>query len=163
MKAVWSKSLDPNPFERAGLEIMGRAKKKSGIKAERRWRSLFGATPIVCARIWELADPSNNPQFPGNVHRKHLMWALIFLRDYQTEEDHTILIGADENTFRKWQRLFVVEISLLESRVILWDSQKLGDIYDDALTSTDGTDFLAPNFLPFSKGWFSHKFKHSGL
>ena len=142
---------------------MGRSVPTAGDKQKRRWRSMFGASPIVCSRLWELIDIINNPSLPDNSEAKHLMFALMFLRTYDMNEKHAVESGQDETTFPKWQWLFVEAIAILECDVILWENRRVNDILNDALTSVDGTDFKAPNFKPFWKGWFSHKFRHGGV
>ena len=134
-----------------------------GTSMKRRWRALFGATPYVCAKVWILIDTPNNKRLPSNAQRKHLMWALLFLREYEVEESHACLTGVDEDTFRKWQKIFVEELTFLECRIILWKDRKVNDIYNDALTSVDGTDISVPNYKPFWKGWYSHKINKAGV
>ena len=34
---------------------------------------------------------------------------------------------------------------------------------NDCLVSVDGTDFRVPQYMPFSKIWYSHKFKAPGV
>ena len=153
----------PNVFAQVGNDIMGRAQERPGMVSNRRWRSLFGASPLVCSILWGHIDPPNNRALPPNAEIKHLMWALIFLRDYNVEENHSLLTGVDEKTHRKWQWLFVDEIAMVEYKVILWENRRVDDILNDALTSVDGTDCKVPNYKPFWKGWYSHKFNHSGV
>lgn len=42
----------------------------------------------------------------------------------------------------------------------MWENRKKGDIYNDCLTSVDGTDFQVPNN---GKRFYTYKFKKSGL
>ena len=153
----------PNVFAQVGKDIMGRAQERPGMVSNRRWRSLFGTSPLVCSILWGHIDPPNNRALPPNAEFKHLMWGLIFLRDYNVEENHSLLTGVDEKTHRKWQWLFVDEIAMVEYKVILWENRRVDDILNDALTSVDGTDCKVPNYKPFWKGWYSHKFNHSGV
>jgi hypothetical protein len=148
----------PSVFVSIGLKILSKSKSaRDGVTINRRWRALFGASPAVCSLLWAWVDPPNNPKLPENSEMKHLMWALMFLRDYNVEENHATLTGADEKTYRKWQWLFVPQIAILESRVIKWEGRRVDDIQNDAMSSVDGTDCKVPNYKPFWKGFFSHK------
>jgi len=151
--------IAPSVFVDVGLKIIGRSQSTAtqGMAQKRRWRKLFGASPVVCSCLWALIDPLNNRRLPSKAEIKHLLWALVFMRDYDVEENHAVLTGADEKTYRKWQWSFINEIALTESRVILWENRRVDDILNDALTSVDGTDLQIPKYNPFWKGWFSHK------
>lgn len=138
--------------------------RQHGVAGKRRWKSCFGASPEVMAKLWALIDPPNNPDLPANAGIKHLLWGLMWLRTYGTEEDNVRDIDAeDEKTFRKWAKLFVEQISLLEGRVIKWEDRRINDILNDAMASVDGTDFLIENMKPFWSGWYCYKTNHAGL
>lgn len=87
---------------------------------ERRWSEFFVASPEVCSRLWDLCDPYNT--MPNAVKPVHLLWALLFMKQYQTETLNSTLVAEtkakDEKTFRKWSWLFLREISYIESRVV---------------------------------------------
>jgi len=76
----------------------------------RRFRAFFGTTPIVCSSLWGLLAVSR----PPDSKPKHLLWALMFLRLYDTESVHALLAGVDEKTFRKWAWAFVRSLSKIE-------------------------------------------------
>ena len=85
-----------------------------------RWMSLFGTTPEVCVVLWNKIDPRRTMVGVGQAPEpKHLLWALIFLRIYDTDEVNSRLVGGvDEKTFRKWAHPFVEAISFLEYPVV---------------------------------------------
>jgi hypothetical protein len=60
-----------------------------------------------------------------NAERKHLLWALVFLKVYATEEIHCAIAGwPNADTFRKYSWYFVRKISELEDvEVIVWHSR----------------------------------------
>lgn len=84
---------------------------------ERKFLAFFGTTAFVCALLWAMLLPQL-PDLPSNVHPKHLLWALIFLKQYNIEEVNAKLAACDEKTFRKWVWLFVEMIAELESNVV---------------------------------------------
>lgn len=64
----------------------------------RRFKSLFGVTPPVCALIWlKIKDNA-----PIDSHPKHLLWSLLFLKHYSIEHIRKTIFDADEKTIRKW-------------------------------------------------------------
>ena len=82
---------------------------------DRDFRSLFGCSPVVCATIWVKCKFNEKKM----LLPKHLLWALIFLKLYETERVHITLAGiSDRQLFREkvWpilediaaQRKFVV-------------------------------------------------------
>jgi hypothetical protein len=59
--------------------------------------TLFGASPKVCAAIWNLT------LFDDDVKLQHLLWALLFLKTYQKETPLMVLAGCScRKTFRKY-------------------------------------------------------------
>jgi hypothetical protein len=149
-----------------GIAIMCRSTVVVKESNATRFRTFFGTSPDVCARIWLLIDPYAT--MPTGVQLFHLLWALMFLKLYCAESVLATLAGAgqksvDEKTFRKWCWLFVNEINHLKYKVILFDNRFLGDVGNLCLVSVDGTDFRIFNIKPFWTGWFSHKFKGPGL
>ena len=73
----------------------------------RKFRSFFGTSPLVCAVTWDrllLVRPNNSaPQ--------HLLWALMFLKNYSTGCVNAALTGVSEKTFRKWSHIFLKLLS----------------------------------------------------
>ena len=84
---------------------------------KRRWMGKFGAMPMICCLLWNRIDPFET--MPDGVHKKHLLWALLFLRVYDTEENNAQNVGReDEKTYRVWSFCFVEAISCIESSVV---------------------------------------------
>mmetsp|Transcript_7782 Transcript_7782/g.21700 ORF Transcript_7782/g.21700 Transcript_7782/m.21700 type:complete len:85 (-) Transcript_7782:35-289(-) len=75
--------IAPSTVVDLGLILMKKCPVQGGMAShtqKRRWKSLFGASPIVISKLWHLVDPERNPRVPSNPELKHLMWAMIFLR-----------------------------------------------------------------------------------
>lgn len=83
--------------------------KRSSILSDRIFRSFFGATPSVCSILWSLLKPQERETNDPN----HLLWALVFLKVYGTEEVNSSLVGTTVKTFRKWSLHMVRCISEL--------------------------------------------------
>jgi len=89
----------------------------------RRFRAIFGVSPLVCSIVWNKLD--------GSVCRrarpKHLLWALLFLKVYASEHNNRVLVNADEKSFRKWAWRFVKYVANLriESYVYLFICERI--------------------------------------
>lgn len=79
------------------------------LTGRRRFRSLFGTSPLICSIAWTLIQPS----LPDGGEPKHLLWALLFMKTYMTEHAMRVLTGADEKTQRKWIWIFIDLLSSL--------------------------------------------------
>lgn len=102
--------VPPEIFASLGNDVLRKTNQRSNSVSDRRFRGLFGTTPLVCARLWELVlenvPPAGRP--------KHLLWALLFLKVYAIEHVNAALVHSDEKTFRKWSWEFVQLLSFIE-------------------------------------------------
>lgn len=97
-------------FASEGALLLGGRQNIQNAPFNRRFRSFFGTSPIICSSLWGLLAGSR----PAYSQPKHLLWALMFLRLYNTEHIHARLAGVDEKTFRKWSWAFVREIAKIQ-------------------------------------------------
>lgn len=67
-----------------------------------RFKAFFGVSPSICAMAWQHLKTS----LPTDYNEMHLLWALLFLKCYNTESVNCSIAGCDEKTFRK--RIWVV-------------------------------------------------------
>lgn len=70
---------------------------------QRRFRALFGVSAELCADVWSRTAASRPPK----SRPVHLLWALLFLKVYGSEQTHRTITGVDEKTFRKWSWFFI--------------------------------------------------------
>lgn len=81
----------------------------------RRFRSLFGIPPEGCSVLWKSITPRH---LDDTLKKRHLLYALLFLKVYGTEhhENHAIT-GVDEKTFRKhtwrWVNWIATELDVV--------------------------------------------------
>ena len=96
-------SLDPSVqhFEVLGAEFMRRAQRSTSN--QRRFRSFFGTTPLICVTLWYRCSVN----LPSSASPKHLLWALHFLKSYNSTEILASSAGVDEKTYRKWAWMLV--------------------------------------------------------
>lgn len=99
--------LAPEIFQRLGFELIKQKQNNSLGIGQRRFRAMFGVSYIHCSIIWtHIYD-----DLPGGACPVHLLWTLMFLKCYNTEEVNRSLIDADEKTIRKWIWIFIDQIS----------------------------------------------------
>ena len=106
----------PSDFMDMAKDMMGRDNKGNPNLDNLRFRSTFGVSTIVCAKVWELIDLKNT--IKNNTKPSHLLMALMFLKLYCPERVFSSIAGVDEKTCRKWAWLFVEAISDLEAEVV---------------------------------------------
>jgi hypothetical protein len=121
-------------------------------------------------------------KIPVHGQPEHLLWCLIFLKQYKTENQNHALVKADEKTIRKWVWIFVDLIANLKVVIehknnykrfnlinCYYFQVKLENRYDGAdsesycFNSLDGTDYRIYQKMPFDRKWYSHKFHGPGL
>jgi hypothetical protein len=112
-------TVTEDEMKHLGGEMMGRDPEgRSESVFIRRWLSFFGVEPIICAETWNLLNIAvNDPDDPDltNARPEHLLWGLLFLKKYGSEEEMARIAGGesavDEKTFRKWSNIFVTRIA----------------------------------------------------
>lgn len=144
-------------------ETLGIADNKKRVLGaeDKTFRGFFGAPIAVIANIWNRIEPN----LEDAAKPKHLLWSLVFLKIYATEDVHCRIVGwPDRNTFRKWQWYFVEKIAELKEEIILLDN-RFADYPGDTncLMSVDGTDCPVMEPWPFDPQWYSHKFNGPGV
>lgn len=97
-------------FWKMGHEITGHKLAHSIKLGMRKFKAFFGVSPKICELVW---DQIQN-KLENDSHPKHLLWALLFLKQYNTETTNSVLIKADEKTIRKYIWNFIHLISELQ-------------------------------------------------
>lgn len=95
--------IDSKVFLNIGCSYVKHNINGSRITGYRRFRAFFGVDPIVCSIVWEQLKNDRPPRSKP----KHLMWALMFLKIYTTENVFRGIVGVDEKTWRKWIWIFI--------------------------------------------------------
>lgn len=113
------KTCNEKEFKELGAAIMKRSPEgRSELLFKRRWNAHFGVdVPVVVdawARLKILAGDPDKPE--------HLLWALMFLKLYGSEEEMAGLCGPekaiDEQTYRKWTKIFIQRLECLWDEVV---------------------------------------------
>ena len=89
----------------------------------RDWTASFGASPEVCAIVWNLCDLSN-PAVTGRQGClfKHLLWALLLLKTYGKGPMLCSTAKCCRTTYRDWVWPIIFAISGASSRVVCFES-----------------------------------------
>lgn len=123
---------------------------------DRRFRAHFGCSVAVVAHIWGRIQPALTK--PAS-HPKHLLWALVFIKIYSTEDVHSRIVGwPDRKTFRTWTWYILEKVAALKDEVIVLNNRFEG--YDGSTTcliSLDCTDCPVMEPWPFDTKWYSQK------
>lgn len=101
-------------FTKLGNRYTESSMTRSAKVALRRFKSFFGITPIVCSIIWQKIKD----EVPEGGEPKHLLWSLMFLKQYTDEHTRRSIVGADEKTMRKWTWIFVEMLSNMDAVTI---------------------------------------------
>jgi len=106
--------VDASVFKIEGSDIMSRAGAKAATDSRfsRRFSSAFGVKAYVCPAIWNMLESSDVIKVE-NRHPKHLLWALMFLKVYASEDVLAALAGVHVNTLRKWLWIYVKAVAKL--------------------------------------------------
>ena len=93
-------------FFNEGLLLMGQKPRKKNRTyssvINRRFRGHFGVCPLICYRIWHKLYAKLYIVYNGSGRPKHLLWALMHLKLYNSEEVNSAIAGVDEKTFQKY-------------------------------------------------------------
>jgi hypothetical protein len=140
-------------------------RKWDSVDKDERFRALFGAPSVVIAEIWQRLIP----MIEEKTNRKHLLWGLLFLKVYSTEEVHCAIVGhPTKKEFRQKSWHIVEMIAGLKESVIILDnrfinSPTLRGRLKASLLTLDCTDCMINEPYPFLPMWVSQKFKGPGV
>lgn len=89
-----------------------------GVKDDdRSFRAHFGTSVDVCLALWEWIRVHPRRPLRG-MQPKHLMWTLLFLKVYDTEDVLSSRVGTTRKTFRRWIWRVLLLIQTLKRRVV---------------------------------------------
>lgn len=98
-------------------QLCGSANRQLGQSEINLFSSHFGVQPKICKLIWDLLRL--NDLMPNRGLPQHLLWALLFLKQYTNEKSLASLAGVGSvKTYKKWVWRFVRGISALKRIVV---------------------------------------------
>lgn len=113
-------SYSEQEFLISGQDIFDAARNRRSTIAVAvgRYISHFGITPIVTSAVWEQVFVERPSEISTSLCMKphHLLWALLFMKQYSTEHVIASMIGVDEKTARLyiWEILEIIRASRSE-------------------------------------------------
>jgi len=110
-------------FRILGREIIDgrrRGRQRSAAVESRRFKAFFGVKAERASDAWSLL--LNYNLLPPKAEPEHLLWALLFLKLYATEEINASLVGHDPDTVRKWTWLMVKALHDLSKKLVSYKS-----------------------------------------
>jgi hypothetical protein len=82
---------------------------------DRRFREAFGISSETAHMLWMYLNVPNEGPYGGQ--KVHLLWSLLFLKTYNTQNDLAGRCGVHRNTFKHWRDLFLTRIASLDDLV----------------------------------------------
>lgn len=89
-------------FWNEGLIYANHNRNNSNLTGLRKFKSFYGISPEVFSKLWKLIQ--NKPE---GSEPKHLLWTMLFLKNYNNEHINAAITHVDEKTFRLWVWRFV--------------------------------------------------------
>ena len=81
----------------------------------RRFREAFGISAATVFILWTYLNVPNEGPFGGLP--EHLLWTLLFLKTYGTQNDLAGRCGVHKDTFRAWRDLFLYRLAMIDDLV----------------------------------------------
>jgi hypothetical protein len=133
---------------------------------QKKFRHFFGCSACVAVIIWNKIEGNlKNRALP-----KHLLWSLIFIKHYGSEEVCCRIVGwPDRKTYREWVWYMLEQIGTLKKETIDLENRFTGvDFKNPPKTncymSIDATTDCPINEpMPFDKKWYSQKINGPGV
>ena len=116
--------LGASTFKNLGLGIVRRctAEYPAAVHQDntqtdlRDFRAVFGVHWNVCEKVWNLLD--DHGCYQKQRKPEHLLWAMLFLKSYGSEQVNSLIVGTTAKTYRKWVWRVVEEVSALNVMVV---------------------------------------------
>ena len=87
-------------------------KQRAPMEEDRQFRALFGCSPSVVLTVWNKLVSFGS--VPADGMMKHLLWALMYAKQYAKWQTMRKLTTADPKTLRHWINQFFDAIASLE-------------------------------------------------
>lgn len=94
----------PKAFEIAAEDLIGDS---NPSQSHQKYVAHFGVDSLVTAKIWDMTKPS----LPTKVKPKHLLWALMFMKVYNSELVFASWAGVTPKTYRKYCWMIIEAIA----------------------------------------------------
>ena len=142
-----------------GIQVAGFKQRRLAYRTQvRRFKEMYGCHPKTAVLLWsDLRDVLKDKK----TRIEHMFWALCFLKKYPTDGDMQSRLSKDPTTVRKWIWTIVFGLQELRAEKIKWPDDGSWELA--FVASADGTDCPTQEPRPFSKTWYSQKFKGAAV
>jgi hypothetical protein len=140
-------------------------KRKWTSESNMRFRSVFGAGSAVVADVWNRIEADG--EILKGAEPKHLLWALVLLKVYQSDEVHCALVGwPSVPTFGKYAWYFIERIADLKDDIIKIENRFDGlddEVHTNCFMSADCVDCPCFESWPWTKRMYYKKMNGPGI
>lgn len=85
---------------------------------DRSFRALFGCGATIALMLWKKLTDTANRLLPDDAEMKHLLWTLMYCKQYGKWKTMRKLTRTDPKTLRKWIAVFYDAIAFIEPSVV---------------------------------------------
>ena len=125
---------------------------------DRKYKSFYGKSPAMVALIWQEYIR------PAKTKPQHLLWALSYMKLYNSWHVMAIIFKTSKPTYMKWVWIWIKAMADQSHRLIRWEKRNR-NVPEGVWcrVSVDGTDFSIEEPFPLKKNFKSHKFPGAAL
>lgn len=91
-------------------------KDRAPSEENRSFRALFGCDPAIVLKLWNMLEKEE--LLPQGGGLTHLLWTFMYCKTYAKWKTMRRITNTDPKTLRKWIKLFLASVSLLEGDVV---------------------------------------------
>lgn len=88
--------FSPKYFHCLGLSLYGILNNHESFRAH------FGTSPLICSQLWIRTISPKRHIIADGLKPDHLLWALHFIKTYNTMYVLSAKVGVDRKTYAKW-------------------------------------------------------------
>lgn len=115
--AVYRTPMSPLAFLNLGIRVIRHEPNQRCHASEiKTFRAFFGVSPSTCSILWSKVWQLNVA--PGGARPCHLLWALMFLTVYSSEEVLSNIVGVHKQTFEEWTSTMIKTIARLKPHYV---------------------------------------------
>ena len=93
--------VNAGTFIQSALPMMGKNGNPTTNEFHRAFRGYFSLTPSLCVHVWDEIENL----LPRGGKPFHLLWGLLYLKVYASEDVLVAFANTTRKTFRKWSKI----------------------------------------------------------
>ena len=92
------------------------ATNSNNIMPERIYRASFGISSFLTSKLWDLMQPIH--ELHTKYKPRYLLWTLLFLKQYNSDDVNANIAGVSPKTFRLWVWITIDAIANKTDQVV---------------------------------------------